>query len=57
MARSTAIVGGGSNMKVTDVACHILQCKVDKPFARLGLWHALVLRGRDLDRRGHHRMG
>ena len=25
--------------------------------ARLGLRHALVLRGRDLDRRGHHRLG
>ena len=25
-------------MKVTDVACHILQCKVDKPFVSARGW-------------------
>jgi hypothetical protein len=25
-------------VKVTDVACHILQCKVDKPFVSARVW-------------------
>jgi D-galactarolactone cycloisomerase len=31
-------------MKVTDVACHILHCKVDKPFASARGW----VHGRDV---------
>src|SRR5580704_1674862 len=29
---------GGNTMKITDVACHILQCKVDKPFVSARVW-------------------
>jgi D-galactarolactone cycloisomerase len=25
-------------MKITDAACHILQCKVDKPFVSARVW-------------------
>ena len=29
---------GNNKMKVTDVVCHILQCKVDKPFVSARGW-------------------
>ena len=47
-------------MKVTDVICHLLQSKVDRPFTSARGWtlrHASLLRRRDRDGRWRHRLG
>src|SRR5260370_24466137 len=38
MSGGAAAQLGGNTMKITDVAYHILQCKVDKPFVSARGW-------------------